>query len=69
MGIIDQLEQTVTPAVLEGQALDDNVAYISLLEQFYAILSARLAMPQIYSQLLRRNDTLPVLWRSGGIVI
>ncbi|MDN6307078.1 hypothetical protein [Psychrobacter sp.] len=60
MGIIDQLEQTVTPAVLEGQALDDNVAYISLLEQFYAILSARLAMPQIYSQLLRRNDTLPV---------
>ncbi|MGO1249585.1 hypothetical protein [Psychrobacter sp.] len=60
MGIIDQLEQTVTPAVLEGQALDDNVAYISLLEQFYAILSARLAMPQIYSQLLRRNDTLPI---------
>ena len=34
-----------------------SVSYISLLEQFYAILAARLALPQVYSQLLR-DDSL-----------
>lgn len=73
MNIIDQLEQIVTPAVLgshvSGEQVNgdqvssashiDNgsVSYISLLEQFYAILAARLALPQIYSQLLR-DDSL-----------
>ena len=60
MNIIDQLEQTVTSAVLGGYSNDDhtnqadngNVSHVSLLEQFYAILAARLALPQVYSQLL-----------------
>lgn len=59
MSIVEQLEQTVTPALLgdhDNQVSSDSqgsVAYISLLEQFYAILAARLALPQIYSQLIR----------------
>ena len=49
MTLIDQLERTVTTAVLGN---DDNVAHTSLLEQFYAILITRLAQPMAYSQLL-----------------
>lgn len=59
MSIIDQLEQTVTPAVLGDLANEANngkVAYVSLLEQFYAILAARLALPEVYSQLLRTDQ-------------
>jgi len=56
MNIIDQLEQTVTPVVM-GNDGSNNVAYVSLLEQFYAVLAARLAGPQIYSQLLRNDQT------------
>lgn len=59
MSIIDQLEQTVTPAVLgdlANEASHGNVAYVSLLEQFYAILAARLALPEVYSQLLRTDQ-------------
>lgn len=56
MNIIDQLEQTVTPAIM-GNDDSNNVAYVSLLEQFYAVLAARLAGPQIYSQLLRNDQT------------
>ncbi|MGO2278671.1 hypothetical protein [Psychrobacter sp. AOP7-D1-21] len=55
MNIIDQLEQTVTPAVM-GNDDSNNIAYVSLLEQFYAVLAARLAGPQIYSQLLRNDQ-------------
>ncbi len=55
MNIIDQLEQTVTPAVM-GNDDSNNVAYVSLLEQFYAVLAARLAVPQVYSQLLRTDQ-------------
>ena len=53
MSIIDQLEQSVTPAILGEQGHGESVAHISLLEQFYAILATRLALPQVYSQLLR----------------
>ena len=52
MTIIDQLEHTVTPAVL---GKNDSVAHMSLLEQFYAILVTCLAEPQVYTQLLRSN--------------
>lgn len=66
MNIIDQLEQTVTSAVLGGYSNDDhtnqtdncNVSHVSLLEQFYAILAARLALPQVYSQLLRDDQPI-----------
>lgn len=76
MNIIDQLEQTVTSAVLGGYSNDGNisgvyvnddntgqvdnssVSYVSLLEQFYAMLAARLALPQIYSQLLRNDEPI-----------
>ena len=69
MNIIDQLEQIVTPAVLgsqinnehviNGHRIDNgSVSYVSLLEQFYAILAARLALPQIYSQLLRDDEPI-----------
>ena len=58
MSIIDQLEQTVTPAILGEQGRDDSVAYISLLEQFYAILATRLAVPQVYSQLIRQDPVM-----------
>ncbi|WP_201596841.1 hypothetical protein [Psychrobacter vallis] len=56
MSIIDQLEKTVTPAVLGDKR--NNVAYVSLLEQFYAILAARLALPQVYSQLIRDDQMI-----------
>ncbi|SLJ83573.1 hypothetical protein [Psychrobacter sp. DAB_AL43B] len=55
MSIIDQLEQTVTPAVLGDKS---SVSHVSLLEQFYAILVARLALPQVYSQLLRDDQII-----------
>ena len=66
MNIIDQLEQTVTSAVLGGYSNDDNinqadngnVSHVSLLEQFYAILAARLALPQVYSQLMRDDQPI-----------
>ena len=57
MNIIDQLEKTVTPAVM-GNDDSNNVAYVSLLEQSYAILAARLAVPQVYSQLLRTDQVI-----------
>lgn len=56
MSIIDQLEKTVTPVVLGACDSDDSVAYVSLLEQFYAILAARLALPEVYSQLIRADE-------------
>lgn len=56
MSIIDQLEKTVTPAVLGDKR--SNVAYVSLLEQFYAILATRLALPQVYSQLIRDDQMM-----------
>ena len=76
MNIIDQLEKTVTSAVLGGYSNDGNisgvyinddntgqvdngsVSHVSLLEQFYAMLAARLALPQIYSQLLRDDEPI-----------
>ncbi len=58
MSMIDQLEKTVTPAVLGDSDIKDNVAYVSLLEQFYAILAARLAVPQVYSQLIRTDNVI-----------
>lgn len=48
MNIINQLEQSITPAVLGAHG---NVAQIGLLEQFYALLITRLAMPDVYQQL------------------
>lgn len=58
MSIINQLEKTVTPAVLGDSDGKDNVAYVGLLEQFYAILAARLALPQVYSNLIRNDEVL-----------
>jgi len=57
MNIIDQLERTVTPAVM-GNDDSNNVAYVSLLEQFYAVLASRLAVPQVYSQMLRTDQVI-----------
>ncbi len=56
MSIIDQLEKTVTQAVVGDSK--DSVAYVSLLEQFYALLVARLALPQVYSDLIRSDEVL-----------
>lgn len=58
MSIIDQLEKTVTPAVIGERNSNDSVAYISLLEQFYAILASRLALPQVYSQFIRAEQVV-----------
>lgn len=58
MSIINQLEKTVTPAIVGNSNDKNNVAYISLLEQFYAILAARLALPQIYSHIMRADEEL-----------
>ncbi len=55
MNIINQLEQTVTPAILGA---NDSVAHISLLEQFYAILVARLAISEVYTQLQRTESLI-----------
>lgn len=54
MSIIDQLEQSVTSAVLGA---DGSVAQISLLEQFYAVLITRLALPEVYTQLQRSDSS------------
>lgn len=54
MNIIEQLEQTVSHAVL-GEST--SVAHLSLLEQFYAILITRLAVPELYTQ-LQRTDSM-----------
>lgn len=55
----------MTSAVLGGYSNDDHtnqtdnsVSHVSLLEQFYAILAARLALPQVYSQLLRDDQPI-----------
>ena len=59
MTIIDQLEKTLTPAILGNDPTQtQDVATISLLEQFYALLIARLASADIYSQLLRHQSSL-----------
>ena len=55
MNIVNQLEQTVTPAVLGAS---HNVAQNSLLEQFYALLVTRLAMPEVYQQLQRDEQNI-----------
>ena len=48
MNIMTHLDQTVTPAVL---GVSGNVAQISLLEHFYALMVSRLAVPEVYQQL------------------
>ncbi|MEN6669894.1 hypothetical protein AAJP47_05915 [Psychrobacter sp. B38] len=58
MSIIEQLEKTVTPAIVGDSDSQDSVAYVSLLEQFYALLAARLALPHVYSDLIRSDDVL-----------
>ena len=59
MTIIDHLEQTVTCAVLGTSAhAPTSVAAVSLLEQFYALLITRLAIPTVYTQLLRADQAL-----------
>ncbi len=63
MTIIDQLEQTVSIAVLGN---DNDVAHTSLLEQFYAILIMRLAQPAVYSQMLRDDQSALVQPISGS---
>ena len=57
MTIIDHLEQTVTSAVL-GASAQTSVAAVSLLEQFYALFITRLAIPAVYTQLLRADQAL-----------
>ncbi|WP_352336622.1 hypothetical protein [Psychrobacter sp. 16-MNA-CIBAN-0192] len=48
MNILTHLDQTVTPAVL---GVSGNVAQISLLEHFYALMVSRLAVLEVYQQL------------------
>ncbi|MGP6467511.1 hypothetical protein, partial [Pantoea agglomerans] len=50
MTIIEQLEQSVSLPLLGAE---HNIAHISLLEQFYALLIVRLALPKVYTQLLQ----------------
>lgn len=50
MTIIEQLEQSVSLPILGDE---QSIAKISLLEQFYALLIARLASANVYSQLLQ----------------
>lgn len=56
MSIINQLEKTVTPAILGNSDDKNTVAYVGLLEQFYALLAARLALPQVYSHIMRTDE-------------
>ncbi|MER1972970.1 MAG: hypothetical protein ABS880_04320, partial [Psychrobacter alimentarius] len=56
MSIINQLEKTVTPAILGNSDDKNTVAYVGLLEQFYALLAARLALPQVYSHIMRADE-------------
>lgn len=55
MTIIEKLERTVSLPILGA---DYSVANASLLEQFYALLIARLATAQAYTQLLQNNQAL-----------
>lgn len=54
MTIITQLENTVTPAIVGAAG---GVAHRNLLEQFYAILVNRLAIPEVFTK-LQRYDSL-----------
>lgn len=54
MTIITQLEQTVTPAIVGAEG---GIAHRNLLEQFYAILVNRLAVPEVFTK-LQRYDSL-----------
>ena len=56
MSIINQLEKTVTPAILGNSDDKNTVAYVGLLEQFYALLAVRLALPQVYSHIMRADE-------------
>lgn len=55
MTIIEQLEQSVSLPLLGAE---HNIAHISLLEQFYALLIVRLALPKVYTQLLQAPPPL-----------
>lgn len=55
MTILEKLEQSVSVPIL-GEA--QNIAVISLLEQYYAVLIARLASSQIYTLLLQDHQPL-----------
>ncbi|WP_367108501.1 hypothetical protein [uncultured Psychrobacter sp.] len=61
MTILDQLEQTVTLSILDG----GNSAYVSLLEQFYAILITRLAWSGVYRQLSHNEQTMQLDTKSN----
>ncbi|WP_169392207.1 MULTISPECIES: hypothetical protein [Psychrobacter] len=54
MTIINHLDSTVTPAILGNSG---GAAHQNLLEQFYAILVNRLALPEVITQ-LQRYDSL-----------
>ncbi|WP_201534838.1 hypothetical protein [Psychrobacter ciconiae] len=54
MTIISQLENTVTPAIVGAEG---GIAHRNLLEQFYAILVNRLAIPEVFTK-LQRYDSL-----------
>lgn len=61
MTIIEQLETSVSIPVLGAET---SIDHISLLEQFYAVMIARLSVPQAYTQLLQANHqhtTKPVI--------
>ncbi|MGM8885909.1 hypothetical protein ACS8FD_08195 [Psychrobacter sp. 1U2] len=55
MTIIEQLEQSVSLPLLGAE---QDIARISLLEQFYALLIARLTLPKVYTQLLQAAPPL-----------
>ncbi len=55
MTIIEHLEQSASLRLL-GE--EQNIAHISLLEPFYALLIARLAQPKAYTQLLQAHNEL-----------
>ena len=60
MTIIEQLEQSVSLPILGNE---QSIAHISLLEQYYALLIARLASAKVYTQLLQANhqlDSIPL---------
>ncbi len=55
MTIIAQLEHAVTPVLLAETTEQDSTTYSSLLTEFYALLVARLALPKVYSDILRSD--------------
>ncbi len=55
MTIIEHLEQSISLPLL-GE--EQNSAYVSLLEPFYALLIARLAQTKVYTQLLQSHSDL-----------